>query len=137
MREIERRQGYDAMARDEEYGPMTDEGLVHQLRNSKGWPTLGNAAADRIEALKAEVEGTLAVIAVERADLLPQWQPIETAPKDRRSFMVYIPQFNNGPLILSSISRDEEGGWWDDAMGEQIEPPEATHWMPTLAPPTE
>jgi len=38
----------------EEYGPMTDEELVRHLRNSKGWPTLGNAAADCIEALKAE-----------------------------------------------------------------------------------
>lgn len=33
---------------------MTDQDLIHQLRNSKGWPTLGNAAADRIEALEAE-----------------------------------------------------------------------------------
>jgi hypothetical protein len=30
---------------------MSDEELIAQLRNSKGWPTLGNAAADRIEAL--------------------------------------------------------------------------------------
>jgi nucleoid DNA-binding protein len=30
---------------------MTNEELIAQLRNSKGWPTLGNAAADRIEAL--------------------------------------------------------------------------------------
>ena len=33
---------------------MTDEDLIHQLRNSKGWPTLGHAAADRIEALIRE-----------------------------------------------------------------------------------
>lgn len=33
---------------------MTDQDLIHHLRNSKGWPTLGNAAADRIEALEAE-----------------------------------------------------------------------------------
>jgi stalled ribosome rescue protein Dom34 len=30
---------------------MTDEELIAHLRNSKGWPTLGNAAADRIEQL--------------------------------------------------------------------------------------
>jgi hypothetical protein len=30
---------------------MSDEELIAQLRNSKGWPTLGNAAADRIEEL--------------------------------------------------------------------------------------
>jgi hypothetical protein len=70
-----------------------------------------------------------------RADLLPQWQPIETAPNDGRAFMVYIPQFNNGPLVLSYISQDAEGRWWDGATGYQIEPPEATHWMPTLATP--
>jgi hypothetical protein len=34
---------------------MGDRELINQLRNSKGWPTLGNAAADRIEALKAHI----------------------------------------------------------------------------------
>jgi hypothetical protein len=40
--------------------PMTDtthdpdDHLLKSLRNSKGWPTLGNAAADRIEELKAK-----------------------------------------------------------------------------------
>ena len=35
---------------------MSGNDLVKRLRNSKGWPTLGNAAADRIE----ELEGKLA-----------------------------------------------------------------------------
>jgi hypothetical protein len=30
---------------------MTDQELTIELRNSKGWPNLGNAAADRIEQL--------------------------------------------------------------------------------------
>ena len=34
---------------------MSDEELIAQLKNSKGWPTLGNAAAARIEALTAEL----------------------------------------------------------------------------------
>jgi hypothetical protein len=34
-----------------------DGHLLHELRNSKGWPTLGNASADRIEELKAELAG--------------------------------------------------------------------------------
>jgi hypothetical protein len=38
---------------------MTDEELIAQLRNSKGWPTLGNAAADRIEALEAKLAKVL------------------------------------------------------------------------------
>jgi len=33
---------------------MTDQDLIQHLRRSKGWPTLGNAAADRIEELTAE-----------------------------------------------------------------------------------
>ena len=35
---------------------MSDEELLHALRNSKGWPTLGKAAADRIEELTATIE---------------------------------------------------------------------------------
>jgi hypothetical protein len=34
---------------------MSDEELIAQLKNSKGWPTLGNAAAARIEALTAKL----------------------------------------------------------------------------------
>lgn len=30
---------------------MTHEELIRELRNSKGWPNLGNAAADCIEQL--------------------------------------------------------------------------------------
>jgi hypothetical protein len=30
---------------------MNHEELIRELRNSKGWPNLGNAAADRIEQL--------------------------------------------------------------------------------------
>jgi len=33
---------------------MTDQELIIELRNSKGWPNLGNAAADRIEQLAKE-----------------------------------------------------------------------------------
>lgn len=34
---------------------MSDKLLDH-LRNSKGWPNLGNAAADRIEELESKLE---------------------------------------------------------------------------------
>jgi hypothetical protein len=33
---------------------MTHEELIRELRNSKGWPNLGNAAADCIEQLVKE-----------------------------------------------------------------------------------
>jgi len=38
---------------------MTDEELIARLQIPKGWPTLGNAAADRIEALIAERDDAL------------------------------------------------------------------------------
>lgn len=34
---------------------MTDEELKQQLRDSKGWPRLGDAAADLIEELEAKL----------------------------------------------------------------------------------
>jgi hypothetical protein len=42
---------------------MTNEELIAHLRNSKGWPNLGNAAADRIEALGQGLKTAVAVVA--------------------------------------------------------------------------
>lgn len=39
---------------------LRDEELIARLQNSKGWPTLGNAAADRIEQLVATNEALIA-----------------------------------------------------------------------------
>ena len=39
---------------------MSDEELIAQLKNSKGWPTLGKAAAARIEALTEQLEAARA-----------------------------------------------------------------------------
>ena len=41
--------------------PMSDD-LVKQLRNSKGWPTLGNAAADHIEELESKLAKAVATL---------------------------------------------------------------------------
>jgi len=38
---------------------MSDD-LVKHLRNSRGWPTLGNVAADRIEELEDKLENLIA-----------------------------------------------------------------------------
>ena len=42
---------------------MTDQDLINRLRNSRGWPTLGNAAADHIEALIRERDDLTAALA--------------------------------------------------------------------------
>jgi hypothetical protein len=84
MREIERRQGYDAMTRDEGYGPMSDdlkERLAIWARSKRRTflereggrrylPDDCAAALHRIKALEAESEGALAIIATERAEVL-------------------------------------------------------------------
>jgi len=41
---------------------MTDQELILELRNSKGWPNLGNAAADRIEQLAKERDAALVLL---------------------------------------------------------------------------
>ena len=50
---------------------MTDD-LVKQLRNSKGWPTLGNAAADRIEELEAKLAKAVGALG-DIYDGEPEW----------------------------------------------------------------
>lgn len=77
-----------------------------------------------------------------RADLVPQWQPIETAPRDgtpvdlwginhlsydKHNFRMVNVKF--GPVKdWMGIERDD----WQHGRGEDYEP---THWMPITAPP--
>jgi hypothetical protein len=70
-------------------------------------------------------------------DDMSEWQPIETAPKDGRSFMVYVAKDDlAGPHCFAPVSRTSNGMWWDDSTGDRIEPIRgATHWMPLPAPP--
>lgn len=60
---------------------MTDQDLIHHLRNSKGWPTLGNAAADRIEALRA-------ALAAERDALEAENERLREAALDAAAHLV-------------------------------------------------
>jgi len=64
------------------------------------------------------------------------WQPISTAPKDGRSFMVYVKDSHVGSHCFAPVSRTDDGEWWDDSTGDQIETIRgASHWMPLPAPP--
>ena len=65
-----------------------------------------------------------------RADLVPQWLPIETAPKDGTRFLAYEKRdISHYPCWWNS---DFQGwsGWQDDWDSE----PKPTHWMPLPTP---
>ena len=63
-----------------------------------------------------------------RADLVPQWQPIETAPKDGTDILVYHPEHRE-QFVCYFL-----GGLWhyslDTALGSN-----PTHWQPLPTPP--
>ena len=69
-----------------------------------------------------------------RADLSPQWQPIETAPRDGAQILAYGAHQHYPEEYTTKIQ------WWSDgingwgATGVSIIP---THWMPLPKPPTE
>ena len=58
------------------------------------------------------------------------WQPIETAPKDGRIVLLFVPKAVY-PLFVSG--RNQTGTqWWVTGMG-RVSP---THWMPLPEPPS-
>jgi len=67
-------------------------------------------------------------IAIIEAEL--GWQPIEAAPKDGSSIVLYDPRHTN-PVIGYWFSANESRGWWVFAT-LVIHP---THWRPLPAPP--
>ncbi len=60
-----------------------------------------------------------------RADLVPRWQPIETAPKDRRMIVVIgvWPRYTTDPWCVWWDSHDNVWMRWDHVRSP-------THWMP-------
>ena len=57
-----------------------------------------------------------------RADLVPQWQPIETAPHDNKRILVYVPRYGS-----MSASFDDGRFNLHACLNKQALP---THWMP-------
>lgn len=67
-----------------------------------------------------------------RADLVPQWQPIETAPKDGSEFLCWSKGWRYPHMAYwESEYMSFENPFTYDFMDQP------THWMPLPAPPTE
>lgn len=63
---------------------------------------------------------------------MAEWQNIATAPKTGESIMIWVEEDRQvGPHCFAPVSICDDGTWWDDSTGDQIEPIErATHWHP-------
>ena len=65
----------------------------------------------------------------------PEWQPIETAPKDGSEVVGYCPEMF-GPCISTYLG--DESGWFVDASSQDgmgFDNVNLTHWMPLPAEP--
>ena len=75
-----------------------------------------------------------------RADLSPQWQPIETAPKDGTVVLVLMPSILGHGKFSDGVKK---GYWMVDLDEWQVEgvggnvSPQPTRWTPIPKPPTE
>lgn len=70
-----------------------------------------------------------------RADLVPQWQPIETAPKDGTKILGAWPQLRKHKWWTIQPIFFYCGNWihgWDEDEDLALHP---THWMPLPEPP--
>ena len=119
---------------------------------------IGPDEGDReaVTAIVREVETWHSITDAPAAPSVPQWQPIETAPKTGRKIIVAYTNRNAKPrTVMARWLTDEqaaetdsdgvglEGGWyecidnWDDYTEVAIHEGEPTHWMPLPAAPTD
>lgn len=64
-----------------------------------------------------------------------EWQPIETAPKDGTKVMLYVGDCLE--WITAPWYWDTRDGLWKNTIGQYMETPFITHWMPLPQPPNE
>jgi hypothetical protein len=92
---------------------MSDKELIAQLRNSKGWPTLGNAAADRIEALikrlKTVLEREAATTAHMFGKLEVLTEQLEAARADAKEAEAYADELEAKNGNLCDLAANEHG----------------------------
>jgi hypothetical protein len=62
----------------------------------------------------------------------PEWQPIETAPKDGTDVLVWWPDWMAQPIRVANF--EVRHRCWVTGSGSSAQPP--THWMPLPQPPS-
>jgi hypothetical protein len=72
----------------------------------------------------------------ESQEIMSEWQPIETAPRDGTEVFCFIPEHNWGALKVGEdyklLSFIQDVGWVNRAYHNE----KPTHWMPLPPPPT-
>ena len=66
------------------------------------------------------------------------WQPIETAPKDTKLLLWWVPVDGNKyaeSAVIGTVSYHEPGTWWDGQRGEYQTLSHIRYWMPLPPPP--
>ena len=111
--------------------------IVHEadIFGDDHWFLDAGNTVGKVEALVHGVKLTPLFPALHPHQAPEGWRPIETAPKDGRSLAVWVADSEITPHVFSPVSITADGGWWDDSIGDRIEPiAGATHWF-QIAPP--
>jgi len=118
---------------------MTDEEFVEDMRTFRidhlpdGYPAVQTWQIDRlIEIIDKQRE---------QSALVPQWNPIETAPKDKKILLYYPNQLFNGINVIigrwdeDTYSKNPTPYWSNDLSRlsgiSATKKNQPTHWMPT------
>lgn len=66
----------------------------------------------------------------------PEWQPIETAPKDGTNILIAYRDGYFGDMVVTKAAWDEDKEKWDKLFSNEYIKDIPTHWMPLPKPPT-
>lgn len=107
---------------------------LQEARNVASWdPQCDDEATDHYRAVKRIGHYAAKALAAYEAsaDLVPRWQPIETAPKDTK-VQVHLPYYPDEPEVAMFRDAHGDGYAWYRKDGTLIVP---THWQPIPEPP--
>jgi predicted RNase H-like HicB family nuclease len=91
-----------------------------------------SAHGDTYEDAAREMKNVIEMLNELNAEQANQWQPISTAPRDNKSFLVYCEE--NKCQFMVTWCGYENG--YDIFGGMRLLHAEPTHWKPTSKPPT-